>query len=619
MIIKDGLKLDETESILYGYKGKQCPVILELPDTIEVIKANAFANHPELMKLKLGKKTRIIEDYAFSGTSIQSVSIPKTVEFIGTQAFTYEKGTNSWDKTVVPAEYKVAKANPFYYTDGRALYKRGEDELQLLIAFKTGIVEYQVEDGTVSIAEEAFSACSRLSSIGFPDTLKTIGEDAFKGTKIGVLKIPASVISLGKKELSYLRNNIKHDTYSGHYYTSTEIQVEEGNPVYKIENNLFTKKETNKTILLRSQDDKIENLVIPEGITHILRRTFYDHKKLTSMTLPSTLIEIGENAFEGCNGLDAIVLPENLKKVCKEAFAKCTKLRAITVKGMQTTFEKDVFLDCKQKVLSFRCEAGSEAEKFAKENGYTVLVNGAEGEQQQQFTYKITKSKKIVKLLGYVGQETEVTIPTEIEGYPVTDLHKDTFRNNKEIKKVIWNPALKEIPKETFYGCTSLTEVVIPEGVQTIGEKAFYNCTGLKEIFIPKTVQSIGIEAFTTAEYNYVWVKTNYLEKLIVDADNPYIIVDEAAWYEQDGTVLAGCWAKKCETYRIKEGTTEIKDKAFQAISIQHLFFPTDQVKFIADSIFMSYAYFGITFYVPKELEKEYKGKLTYGNNLVCY
>ena len=53
-----------------------------------------------------------------------------------------------------------------------------------------------------------------------------------------------------------------------------------------------------------------------------------------------------------------------------------------------------------------------------------------------------------------------------------------------------------EIPDDAFEDCESLTDVTIPEGIKTIGQSAFYNCTGLTSISFPESVTLIRRYAF---------------------------------------------------------------------------------------------------------------------------
>ena len=83
----------------------------------------------------------------------------------------------------------------------------------------------------------------------------------------------------------------------------------------------------------------------------------------------------------------------------------------------------------------------------------------------------------------------ELTIPSEIDGKPVT-----------------------AIKNTAFFGCHSLASVVIPAGVTSIGDQAFHSCTNLSKVTIPASVTSIGNGAFDqTAYYNNVNNWDNHL------------------------------------------------------------------------------------------------------------
>lgn len=88
------------------------------------------------------------------------------------------------------------------------------------------------------------------------------------------------------------------------------------------------------------------------------------------------------------------------------------------------------------------------------------------------FKYKINQNGEVI-ITGYKGNDTEVVIPPEIEGKPVTSIRD-------------W----------AFYKCSSLTSVTIPESVTSIGDYAFSYCSNLTSVTIPESVASIGYEAF---------------------------------------------------------------------------------------------------------------------------
>lgn len=102
-----------------------------------------------------------------------------------------------------------------------------------------------------------------------------------------------------------------------------------------------------------SEADKLEHLVLPEGLTRICKEAFawgdikkielpstvkriapeafWACDKLTDVTIPEGVCEIGESAFRSCDGLKEVVLPDSMAKIGPAAFGKCKNLRRIEI------------------------------------------------------------------------------------------------------------------------------------------------------------------------------------------------------------------------------------------------------------------------------------------------
>ena len=74
-----------------------------------------------------------------------------------------------------------------------------------------------------------------------------------------------------------------------------------------------------------------------------------------------------------------------------------------------------------------------------------------------------------IRITGYSGSDTAISIPSEIEGKKVTSIGDDAFCD-----------------------CSSLTSINIPDSVTDIGDEAFFGCSSLKSVTIPDSVTSIG-------------------------------------------------------------------------------------------------------------------------------
>ncbi len=97
----------------------------------------------------------------------------------------------------------------------------------------------------------------------------------------------------------------------------------------------------------------------------------------------------------------------------------------------------------------------------------------------------------------YEGSETEIEIPSEIDGHRVTFIVSGAFDGCKSLTSVTIPDSVTEIGWGAFSGCKSLTSVTIGSGVTRIGGCAFENCTSLTSITIPNSVMEIGWYAFS--------------------------------------------------------------------------------------------------------------------------
>jgi len=80
--------------------------------------------------------------------------------------------------------------------------------------------------------------------------------------------------------------------------------------------------------------------------------------------------------------------------------------------------------------------------------------------------------------------EGRITIPSVIDGKPVTCIGQSAFRDCANLTSITIPDSVTSIGEWAFHNCTSLTSVIIPESVTNIGDCAFHNCTSLTEITI---------------------------------------------------------------------------------------------------------------------------------------
>ncbi|MEE1026652.1 MAG: leucine-rich repeat domain-containing protein, partial [Acutalibacteraceae bacterium] len=90
----------------------------------------------------------------------------------------------------------------------------------------------------------------------------------------------------------------------------------------------------------------------------------------------------------------------------------------------------------------------------------------------------------------------DITIPSTLGGYPVTNIGDCAFYYCKSLTSVTIPDSVTSIGSWAFSGCSSLTSVKIGDSVTSIGEYAFSRCSSLTSVTIPDSVTSIGSDAF---------------------------------------------------------------------------------------------------------------------------
>lgn len=112
----------------------------------------------------------------------------------------------------------------------------------------------------------------------------------------------------------------------------------------------------------------------------------------------------------------------------------------------------------------------------------------------EDFTYTVKNNQ--VTITKYNGSDAVVTIPSEIEGNPVTIIDSSAFINKTSITSITMPDSITTIGGNAFNGCTNLTDISLSNDLLTITAYAFKNCSSLTSITIPRRTTSIGMEAF---------------------------------------------------------------------------------------------------------------------------
>lgn len=175
-----------------------------LPEGLRFIGRYAFA-HSLMENIVLPESVEIISDYAFNwADSLKTVEMPASLKKIGEQAFSYCRhlkevtvpskteyigraaflNCNELESITLPDSITYISRSAFTSTSYFSDNSNWENDVlyvgnHLIKARETVSGDYQIKQGTKTIAEYAFNGCGGLKSAIVPDSVVTICDNAF--------------------------------------------------------------------------------------------------------------------------------------------------------------------------------------------------------------------------------------------------------------------------------------------------------------------------------------------------------------------------------------------------------------------------------------------------------
>ncbi len=139
---------------------------------------------------------------------------------------------------------------------------------------------------------------------------------------------------------------------------------------------------------------------------------------------------------------------------------------------------------------------GNSTEPAASSEQETDSAPTALPEIIQDFKYSILDDGT-AEITGYTGNEEVVVIPADLSGIRVASIGKSAFEGRSGLTAIAIPEGVTSIGKSAFAWCKNLALITIPDSVASIGEQAFAQCRSLTSVTIPDSVISIGDLAFS--------------------------------------------------------------------------------------------------------------------------
>ena len=361
--------------------------------------------------------------------------------------------------------------------------------------------EIRIPDRTTAIYDSAFRDCSNLIFAFIPQSVTQIGSQAF-GSCSSELMIYC--------EAETMPSGYYVDSWHENYWWGSADKVWYGMVDYiETENYKFGVK-IDGTLSISKYLGSDANVVIPENyngksITSIGGGAFEGKNRMKSVTLPSTLTRISSSAFENCSQLKEIHVPNKVTEIGYNAFRGCTNLKYAVIPQSVTQIGSQAFGSCSSELMIY-CEAETMPSGYYVDSWHENYWWGSADKvwygtidyvetENYQFGIKIDGSYIITK---YLGSETKVSVPGEIDNTAVSEIGRYSFAGKNRITKLIIPNTIYKIGNYAFNKCSFLNDVTLSPYLQEIGEYAFSSCSRLNQIVVPKSVTKIGVHAFNS-------------------------------------------------------------------------------------------------------------------------
>ncbi len=177
--------------------------------SVERIGEYAFFNCTKLTSVELPNSVTYINNYAFENcTSLSDIVLPNSLTFIGMEIFKDCEAINY--TTESNCRYLGNSDNPYLYLDVIGINSREGYTISDKTRFIGSHVNWgsykniEVPSNIVFICSSAFDN-PRLEGVTFADNskLEYIGVQAFAGTKLATIELPASLKSIGSHAFAY--------------------------------------------------------------------------------------------------------------------------------------------------------------------------------------------------------------------------------------------------------------------------------------------------------------------------------------------------------------------------------------------------------------------------------
>ena len=485
--------------------------------TVTAIGNNAFADGKQSVIVTLPNSITMIGEKAFANTAITKISIPSSVQSIGTGFV-----MNCPNLLQISAD----PTNANYASIDGALYHKAT---KTLVAYPV-LCKATIPDGIVAIGDYACYGCSfgttSLKKI-LPSSVIKLGDYSFAHAEFGAeysneeernIVIPECIASVGNYAFE-----------SAIIYPGQHIHSGFGLAGNKVYLNIL---ENENTIIGEGTFRYVKFytsylLYVYVNVAEIPDYAFYNIKKETSsqyelrdalmnstIIVTETVKSVGEMAFvsdkkQYTSDMIRSILLDNptLSRLGSGAFDYCHVYGKASV--ISDGMDGNAFSQTKEERFDYKVP---DDYKYRKSSLSVEIVDNSTVIHHWAFMGCKGLSVQIPKTINNIEDgafsSTEI-YSIDLQSTTVSVIPQEAV-SSSTLQKIQLPPSITEIKARAFANASLLVEIELPETLTTIGEEAFIGCAKLSEIQIPNTVTSIGDSAFERTLITLVVEENSY-------------------------------------------------------------------------------------------------------------
>lgn len=442
---------------------------IQLPETLKTIGSSAFKNCGKLEKITLPNNTANIGNAAFLNCSaLHLVSMPDSVASVGQNVF-------------------------FYNDDITVEIRKNSGTVADKLLAQQGVHHVILDENISTIGKNVFDSCYELSSVTYGNesvksgeyklskSIKTIGSEAFKDNPLlRNLIVPDTLETIGD-------NAFYNAIQSGYHCKDVTVTV------YYVNGEIAAN-------ILNSQ--YVSHIVVNDNIHALGEKAFFNMPVLETISLPDTISAVGANVFanpgkkvmatfRGVDGtIDAsvydgktsgicyIYIEAGIKNIGKNAFANSDTIQGVVIVNTDMIGNRAFYQGTALNYVEISCCDTIDDYAFSDCPAMKQLYIGS-----------------VVNINAYAFYN-DIAIDDIVISQNLVNIGSHAFDSCKLIPKVKLPNTVRNIGAYAFYDCNSMKSINIPVGVDKINEYTFFGCASLLSIDLPNTVKSIGDYAY---------------------------------------------------------------------------------------------------------------------------